>query len=313
MNSAGTQKSKSRLSDFSYSRIDLSGNWHGLAADNDSMGNGISAENWTFALKNPLDLFNEPMKVLKGGDSSSVISREMAFGNNTLKVVVKSQKYGSGSSDLFSSLMRAKSLRNFNTAVRLCNSDIPTARPLAALWQKKGARVVRSIFISEYVPDSDNLYMFIYGQSSEDAKKTFAVKKQMAVQTANLLACLHKAGLWHRDAKAANFLVRKLSDGQPYLMLVDMDGIKPYLFSAETSRYRCLSKLASTLMWSSYLSKTDYLRTFTIYCNLTGIEESRRQGMYRRLARRAVGMRLMTFANSVMRQARKGKSKEACQ
>lgn len=313
MNLEGIQYSKVLMAGLPAIRLKLPGNWHGLVADRDSAGNDLPLEEWADMLRDPLELLENPLEDLKPDGLAVVISKKLSFGSASIKAVIKAQEYGMNSSDFFSSLMPPKSLRNFKTAAKLCKHNIPTARPLAALWHKNGVKVTHSVFISEYIPESENLYWYVREHLSVGGRKAFVEKKQLSIQAADIFSSLHRARLWHRDAKAGNFLVRKLPGGQPYLMLVDMDGIKPYVFAARTSRYRSLSKLAATIMWSDSVYMTDYLRTFMFYCNLTGVDESRRLELFRRLARRAIGMRLLTFANSAMKQARKDKSKQACQ
>jgi len=53
---------------------------------------------------------------------------------------------------------------------------------------------------------------------------------------------------------------------------------------------------------------TDYLRTFTIYSNLTGLYRSKRRRIFRSLTRRAVAIRLLTLAKSAMEGARSKES-----
>jgi hypothetical protein len=45
------------------------------------------------------------------------------------------------------------------------------------------------------------------------------------------------------------------------------------------------------------ISRTDYLRTFTAYCNLTGLDPSHRRPLYRHLAKRAQAKRMRNMAS----------------
>ena len=87
-----------------------------------------------------------------------------------------------------------------------------------------------------------------------------------------------------------------------------MDGIKPYGFRPRSLRFRCLAKLAATLLWHRSINMTDYLRTFTIYSNLVGLDGSQRRRIFRDLARRAVAVRLLTMANAAMESPKREKS-----
>ena len=284
-------------------RLKLPGNWHAVVAVADSKGSILTTKQWSELLKNPLDLLKNPEKVLKPDGSTTVVVQKVGNSHIPLQVVVKSQRYGF--SDIPGSFMSAKSLRNFITAAKLNSQGIPTARPLAAVWRRRGLCTTHSIYISEYLSDSTNLNLFTRQFFQGSPRDDLACKKDITRQAAAILASLHNAGLWHRDAKASNFLVCKQPNGKPKLMLVDMDGIKPYIFRKKGSRYRSLAKLASTLLWNGSIHKTDYLRAFKIYSNLTGLDDTEQPAMVRTLAQRAIALRLLTLARTAIRQAKK--------
>ena len=115
-----------------------------------------------------------------------------------------------------------------------------------------------------------------------------------------MLASLHKNGLWHRDSKASNFIVCKDNQDKYRILLVDMDGIKRYLLPSRGRQFRSLWRLAASLMPVAGINRTDYLRTFTAYCNLTGLEPSQRRPLYRHLAKRALAKRMRAMATVVI-------------
>jgi hypothetical protein len=129
------------------------------------------------------------------------------------------------------------------------------------------------------------------------------------VEIGRIFAMLDNAGLWHRDAKAGNILVCPKSGNFAdsasafEVILVDLDGIKRKILRCRGSSFRGMSKLASTLLWHGGISTSDYLRAFTIYSNLTGLDKSRRRDVFRELARRAVALRLLTLARSAIEQS----------
>jgi hypothetical protein len=83
-------------------------------------------------------------------------------------------------------------------------------------------------------------------------------------------------------------------------MLVDMDGIKPYIFRKTDCRFRSLSKIASTLLWCRLLNVTDYLRSLKTYCRLTNLDTRKTQSIFRSLSKKAIAMRLLTMARAAM-------------
>ena len=128
---------------------------------------------------------------------------------------------------------------------------------------------------------------------------TAAIKEGMCIQIATIFASLHNCGLRHRDAKAQNLLVTPAHGGDSCkVSLLDLDGVKSYVVKTSSVRFRPLSKLAATLLSFGDVNMTDYLRTFTIYCNLTGIDVCRRKEIFREISRRAVAIRLLTMAKT---------------
>jgi hypothetical protein len=159
--------------------------------------------------------------------------------------------------------------------------------------------------ITEYIENSTNLYTFAaknISQTDPGDKSSRQIKKQLASQIATIVAGLHRANLWHRDAKTGNFLVTATPAGGIEVMLVDMDGIKPYLAATEKRRYFAFTKLGSVLMWHKGINLTDYLRSVRIYCNLSKVDKHKGRKIFRRLCRSAIALRLLTFAASAMKK-----------
>jgi len=257
---------------------DLSDEAHRAKAD--SQGRKFSMTDWSKPLSQPELLFEDVEKILKTEGQNCVAVKNLVIGNTQLKVVSKRHCPGPGLRQFFRSFRQGRALRNFDTAIKLLSCGIPVAAPFAALHKRSGLRTSQSIYITEFFEDSSNLYNF----AAEQAGGQFAIKKQLGNQLASILAAFHKNGLWHRDSKAGNFIVCANADGTYKISLVDTDGIKPYRLRRETCRFRSLWQLAASLLSVSAVSRTDYLRCFTAYCNLTGLEPSRRSRIFRELS-----------------------------
>ncbi len=287
-------------------RLKLSNGWLADVALSDSGKNRFTPDQWTQALSKPAELLENPEKILKSDGKTTVILKSIKIGDTTKTVVIKQRHTGTRFINLCRAILPAKSIRNFRTAAKLRRNNIPTAYPLAAIRQKKFLFTTGSIYITEYIQNSTNLHDFIANHIPKNSRQS-ACKKQLSQQIAGALASLHKADLWHRDAKAGNFLVQFPNPpptGKYEISLVDMDGIKPYRINRTQCRFRCLAKLAATLLWSGKITRTDYLRTFTIYCNLTELDKNIRSPILRRLTRQAVAIRLLTMANSAIQKKR---------
>ena len=235
------------------------------------------------------------------------------FGGVEMAVVVKVYGAGKGVAGWIRGVFRCKAMRNFKASVRLLGLGIPVAFPLAAI---KGGRDVwtgQGVFVTEYVDRSVDLHDFLLeninlnGRVGGDLK----LKKDIAEQIGRIFAALDNAGLWHRDSKAGNFLICPREGAGFDVVLVDLDGIKRKLTKRCEPGFRGLAKLASTLLWHGGISRSDYLRAFTVYSNLTGLSKARRKEVFRRLARRGVALRILTMAKAAIKKQAEGSRQKA--
>ena len=279
MNSSQVNSGRGNIVSFK-----LGGGWTGRGVLCDVKGRRFSREEWAACLAGPQMLLEGADQILKEDGPAFVGVTNLVVGGHDLRVVVKRHNPAPGFRTFFRSLRSGRGLRNLRTALRLVKLDIPVALPLAALQQRYGPFVRQSIYITEYIDNSDHLYNFAMKQSSRTPAEKLAVRNQLYRQIAAILAGLHRNGLWHRDAKATNFLVAKAAGGQYKLCLVDMDGIKRYMVRRRCRRLRPLCQLAASLMGVGGVNRTDYLRVFTFYCNLTGVDLAKRRELFRELA-----------------------------
>jgi len=281
--------------------LGLNNGWSGKAALYKARGRNFSQFDWADSLSQPNLLFDDVEKILKFGSQNCVAVKNLPIRDTQLKVVIKRLYKGEGLRQFFRSFRPGKALRNFNTALNLISRGIAVTVPFAALQQRRGLFTKQSIYITEYFPDSSDLHSFASRRlSSIKHTEQFAIKKRVSYELASVLALLHKNGLWHRDSKASNFIVCKDNQDKYRILLVDMDGIKRYLLPSRSRQYRSLWQLAASLMSVPGISRTDYLRTFTAYCNLTGLEPSWRRTLYRHLAKRALAKRMRAMATVVI-------------
>lgn len=281
-------------------RLTLENGWSGKAALYRERGKNFSQYDWADCLAHPNLLFEDIEKILKIGGQNCVAVKNLLIRDTCLKVVIKRFDMGDGLRQFFRSFRPGKALRNFKTALNLIRSGLPVTMPFAALQNRPTILTKQSIYIAEYFPNSSDLHSFISKKvSSTKQQERHAIKKQISVQLASLLASLHKNGLWHRDSKASNFIVHKDKQDKYEILLVDMDGIKHYVLRRRSRQFRSLWQLAASLMSVSCITRTDYWRTFTAYCDMVGIESARHRPLFRRLAGRAQAKRMRAMAGGV--------------
>lgn len=269
---------------FQTASLELGSAWSGRVVLSDSQGRKFNKADWLKCLSQPHLLFENIEKILKSEGRNCVVVKTLTVGNTRLRAVLKLHHPQVGFRQFFRSFRQGRALRNLETSLKLQHLGVPIAAPLAALHKRRGLLAKQSIYITEFLEDSSSLHTFASVQLPETP---FAIKKQLTSRLAEILASLHKNGLWHRDSKATNFIVRKNGDGRYEILLTDVDGIKPYFLLQESQRFRSLWQLAASLLSMSAVNRTDYLRLFENYCDLTGIEPSRRKEIFRLLIRKA--------------------------
>jgi len=267
-----------------YTRLTLPNGWSGRAVLSGGFDRCFTRDDWIECLSRPEELFEDVEETLKVEGPNRVAVKKIKVGNNEFKAVVKRRCCEGGLRGLLRSLRAGKAVREFRTSLKLLSCGIAVAAPLAALYQRRNLLSKQSIYINEYLENSPNLCTFLSEELPKAPGAVFAVKKRLSSQLATILAMLHRNGLWHRDAKASNFIVR----------------------GGREQRFRSLWQLAASVMSLPAIYQTDYLRTFVAYSNLTGLEVSQRRGVFRELVKLAQvkRMRLIARANNRLHDGR---------
>jgi lipopolysaccharide heptosyltransferase I len=286
----------------------LSGGWSGRVLISDTSSEIFSKTGWIECLSQPHLLFENVDETLKVEGRNRVAVKNLTIADTNLKVVIKRHWPESGLRQFFRSLRSGKALRNFKTALKLQSLGIPVAAPLAALQKKIGPLTCQSIYITRYLENSCDLCTFcrqalskpVLSEVGGTAVDRLALRKHLSNQLAFILTTLHKNNLWHRDSKATNFLVTQQAEAKYKVLLVDMDGIKPYRLRRESRQLRSLWQLGASLMSVSAVNRTDYFRTFTTYNNLTGLELSQRHRIFRQLSDKAKAKHLHSALKNIL-------------
>jgi serine/threonine protein kinase len=265
--------------------IAIAGGWRGRVAVRTSDGKRYSKSDWEKLLAEPEKLFEGTEKTLKVDGANTVTVKHLDIGGMGVKAVIKRRYRSGGIRGIFRMLGPAHSIWNFFTAVKVTQYELPAASPLAAIYHRKFLFCDQSIYLSGYA-EGTNLYEFLRNVDSKSSER-YRIMRELSQQMAYIFAELHRNNLWHRDAKATNFVVNRDNDGKYQVTITDVDGIKQYLLKSESRQLQGLWQLASTVMGLGGISRTDYLRTFKIYCEYAGIANKRHGDIYERLAEKA--------------------------
>lgn len=267
------------------SDVKLGGGWRGWAAVRAAGRERFSKTEWLELLGKPERMLEGAEHTLKDDGCNTVVIKYLAIGGKGVKAVLKRHRRGRGVREFFRSLGAPRSMRNFIAAVRISQYGLPVAAPLAALHRSRFGCCTQSIYISEYV-EGVNLYEFIKNMRG-DAQQRDRIIGRLTEQMADILGGLHERGLYHRDAKATNFMVAGNGPDNYRLVLTDLDGIKQYFGRRKECQMRPLWRLASSVMGLANIRRTDYLRMFRAYCERVGIPVEQRGELLRELAAKA--------------------------
>jgi len=267
------------------SEVAPGGGWRGWVAVRAGGRDQFSKSGWEKLLASPEKLLEGAQQTLKVEGLNTVTVKYLDIGGKGVKAVIKRRQSGAGVRGIFRSMGAAHAIRNFIAAVKMKQYGLPVAAPLAAVYHKRFLFCDESIYISEYV-EGTNLHEFLKNMRAQGEER-YWIMRELCGKMAEIFAELHKNNLWHRDAKATNFVVNQDGDGEYQITITDVDGIKQYLSRSEDRQMQGLWQLAASVMGFAGITRTDYLRMFETYCDEVRIPAEQRGDIYRRLARKA--------------------------
>jgi serine/threonine protein kinase len=137
---------------------------------------------------------------------------------------------------------RSRAVRLFRRLIDLIERDVPTLQPVAALAERTGPFLQRSYLVTEHldaVPFFQLWEKDIYPSGNDPARR-----RKIMSDVAHLAARMHKAGVYHRDLKSSNILIK--ADGEP--VIADLDGARVGASVGYRQRVRDLARLSTSLV-----------------------------------------------------------------
>jgi tRNA A-37 threonylcarbamoyl transferase component Bud32 len=250
---------------------------------------GLVAREWSAIAFAPAELTKNPEQIFKSDKfGNCAILKTISSDNGQIPLVVKKITANSGIKKLIDFFRGVKAVRNFKLALVLKAKGIETAEPVAAFWNGSA-----NIYVTEYVPNSMSLYDVAWGKNSE-ITGNFTIRKAVIRQVAESIAKFHKAGFWHRDSKAGNFIISKEADGYN-AKLIDLDGIKYNFGGCREKQIRTLANLAKSLTRFKNVNVADFYRGFMIYCDEMGYTKEYSKSLFLKVKSVSIEMRLLSI------------------
>jgi len=161
---------------------------------------------------------------------------------------------------------RAK--RVWKVSQKLVACKIPTPPPISFLELRKGRLLIKSFFISEKIDGVLDLHTAFQQWPTQRSLHDINQKKSLILQVAHLVRSLHDCGICHRDLKASNILVQRISEKAGKVYLVDLDSARIRKGISKKGRIRDLARLNASLFFTTGISTTDRLRFLFNYLRI---------------------------------------------
>jgi tRNA A-37 threonylcarbamoyl transferase component Bud32 len=135
-------------------------------------------------------------------------------------------------------------LKEWKTALRLKELNVPTYSPIAFAIEKKYGLIKKIYFISEKIPNAVTIQEFLNKNLSVENRKAF-IKS-----FSDFILTVHRAGVVHMDFHWKNILVSPCTDGKYLFYLVDLDRVKLKKVIPVTQRFSNLAMLNTSFYQS---------------------------------------------------------------
>ena len=174
------------------------------------------------------------------------------------------------------SVRRSGGLRSWRGANALAARGIPTAAPIGAWEWRVGPILRESAFVMAHLVDCEELHTFVDRSLGElSGPERLAARRKAAELVGATLAAMHEGGLWHRDLKASNWMVRRHGADVKEVLLLDLDGLRFGRRVSERRRIKDVARLLRSLVALAGWRRSDGLRVLKHYLAASSLDEAR--------------------------------------
>lgn len=147
----------------------------------------------------------------------------------------------------------------------LLNLQVSIPYPLAYLERRNFGLLKESLFVTTWIDNAFSLEQFFENNFKEIFKGAHLKEKHHFInQVAHYLKNIHDLGIFHRDLKSKNILV-KTQDKQYHFYLLDLDSLKIKRNLSYKNRLKDLARLNMSFLNTRILSKSNRLRFLINY------------------------------------------------
>jgi serine/threonine protein kinase len=221
-------------------------------------------------LHDPDRAFSDPAStIIKDSNTTSSCTVPHILESSQGSLYIKRYNYQNRLYALKNLFRPSRAKRVWKVAQKLIACNIPTPLPISFLEKKKGRLLIKSFFIAQKIDGALDLNAAFQQLQIQGSPHDMMLKKSFIYQIAHLVRSLHDCGICHRDLKASNILVQRISQQADKLYLVDLDSARIHKGIPIKGRIRDLTRLNASLFSTTGISTTDRLRFLHNYLRTT--------------------------------------------
>jgi hypothetical protein len=230
------------------------------------LDNSYADPKFIVLLKNPDELFEFPTcEVVKDQYKIKVARVVIDVSGEKQGIYIKRYNSFSLRQRFGSAFVPSGGVKSLRGAAILNRKGIPTAKPIAAVEERRQGAVHKSFFLSKEI--FGGVTVDVYWMTTLQPcphRAGFKRRRVFLNALGALFRALHGQSVYHNDLKDANILAAPGNDGDSInLYLLDLEGVRQYRHLSESRRIKNLVQLNRTL--GRHLSKTQRLAFLRAY------------------------------------------------